>query len=156
MSVFGCDVDNCYANSKSREERITMLTKTFRLSPYSTFGTLFQKVCLYWGIMKDDFTLYQIDDDTGKFINLMEIEESRILKYLEQYAQTSKKGKSAEAKDKSKKKKKNAKEDDAEKLFAKFYIGRIEKAPEKQGTNANNSIVLNFDLDFSEVTNAVI
>ena len=37
MSVFGCDVDNIYGNSKNREERIAMLTKTFALSPYSNF-----------------------------------------------------------------------------------------------------------------------
>ena len=81
--VFGCDVDNVYANSKNREERISMVTRTFRVSPYSTFSTLFQKVCLYWGVLGEEFTLYQIDDDTGKLINMMEIEESRILKYLE-------------------------------------------------------------------------
>ena len=126
-----------------------MLTKTFRLSPYSTFQMLKHHVCLYWGLLKDDFTLYQIDDDTGKLINLMELDEGRILKYLEFYAQTSKKGKSATTKGKGKKKKKNA-NDDADNLLAKFYIGRIEKEKEKK------SIVLNFDLDITEVSNAVI
>ena len=85
----------------------------------------------------------------------MELEESRILKYLEQYAQTSKKGKESTGKGKSKKKKNNA-VDDADKLFAKFYIGRIEREKEKNSTKADNSIVLNFDLDFTDLTNAVI
>ena len=66
-----------------------MFTKTFSLSPFTTFDNILRSTCILYGLIIEEFTIYQLDDDTDQLIDLGK-ENTRVLTYLEAFAQTSK------------------------------------------------------------------
>lgn len=94
-----------------------MFTRTFSLSPFTTFDNLLRAACSFWGLIYHDFAIYFLDDDQAqKPINLSK-EQERVLQYLDSYAQTSDKAKNND--DQVKKD-----EEFQDRQQAKFYIGR--------------------------------
>jgi len=87
VQIFARDVDPTYGSDQ--KSKIAMFTKTFSLSPYTTFDNILRNTCIYWGVIKEDFSIYQIDDDTGEPKDLFD-EPEKVIKFLELYAQTSK------------------------------------------------------------------
>ena len=56
-----------------------MFTKTFRLSPFTTFLDLLRASCSFWGVIMNDFAIYQLDEDPlKKPINLSNEKEKVI------------------------------------------------------------------------------
>ena len=130
--VFARDMEAAYGSDKL--SKIALLTRSFSLSPFTTFDNLLRSTCSHWGLIQTDFSIFQLEEDSGKLIDLS-TESQRVLKYLETYAQTNGDGDDDQGD-------KNA--DDAggdDKKFARFYIGR----KEKEGGAENSSPNKRFD-----------
>ena len=56
-----------------------MFTKTFSLSPYTTFDHLLRAACSFWGVIYNDFAIYQLEDDPLKKPINVSHEEERVL-----------------------------------------------------------------------------
>ena len=66
---------------------IALFTKTFSLSGSTTFQKLGDAACNYYGLMKEEFSLFWLEENTGNLINLSEQEQStKVLSYLEMFA----------------------------------------------------------------------
>ena len=115
LYIYARDVDPEFGGSEE-ESKIALFTRTFSLSPYTTFDTILRHACNYWGLILAEFSIFQLDDDTGKPINLKD-EPDRVLKFLETYSQTSTNNKDdgGDEADRNKEAGHNA----------KFYIGRM-------------------------------
>ena len=77
-------MDASYGTSEA--QKIVMFTKTFSLSPYTTFDNLLRAACVYWGLLFQNFGIYQLDDNPlKKPVNLSQ-EKERVLSYIDTIA----------------------------------------------------------------------
>ena len=85
--------------------------------------SLLTAACNYFGIVEHQFSLYEVDESTGNAINISEKEEgSKVLGYLERYAQFA----TSSLKKKTGAKEGDEKKDSKSKLLAKLYLGKHE------------------------------
>mmetsp|Transcript_27283 Transcript_27283/g.36483 ORF Transcript_27283/g.36483 Transcript_27283/m.36483 type:complete len:93 (+) Transcript_27283:430-708(+) len=85
MQIFARDVDPNFGKD-GEESQIAIFSSTFSLSPFTTFDTLRRNACSYWGLILNDFMLYFVDEKGN--ISDLSIENGKVLRYLESYAQT--------------------------------------------------------------------
>ncbi len=66
---------------------IALFTKTFSLSLSTTFSKLGDAACNFYGLIKGDFSLFWLEENTGNITNLSEQEQgTKVRSYLDLYA----------------------------------------------------------------------
>ena len=120
LNIFARDVDQTYGTDD--RQLISMFTKTFSLSPQTTFDQLLRSACQFWGVIGTDFEIYQLVDEEPI---PLQASSDRVCVVLEELAIGSSKGVN--------KADKKGGDDTSAKLHAVFYIGRnhiTEKNPD--------------------------
>ena len=86
LMIYARDVDPNYGKTGT-PSAIAIFTKTFSLSPGTTFEKLNSSACNYFGLIEQDFSLFWLDEESGKLTSFGEGEEgTKVLNFLEVYA----------------------------------------------------------------------
>ncbi len=84
--VYARDVEANYGKVGTPSE-IALFTRTFSLSAFTTFQMLGNAACNYYGLIKEEFSLFWLEENTGNITNLSEQEQgTKVLSYLDLYA----------------------------------------------------------------------
>jgi len=62
-----------------------MFTKTFRLSPYTSFDNILRSASAYWGLMLSSFSVYQFLEHKDKPVDMSQM-PIRVVHFLEAVA----------------------------------------------------------------------
>ncbi len=102
--------------------------------------------CNYYGLIKEEFSLFWLEENTENLINLSEQESStKVLSYLEIFAQTAGGKVKSDKKDKGGANKDGNNKKPESKLLAKIYLGKNQK---KEDDKKKNKKALNKIMNF--------